>query len=69
MHGAVVTMGISLAVVGSANARLSLPVLPPPGRQTYLFIGVFFGYRTGNLTTQVTNECHPQREKLISLIR
>src|SRR6266699_5136794 len=47
---------------------LCLPVLPPPGEQARIFIGVFFWWRTGNLTTQVTDEGNLQREHLLFLI-
>ena len=48
---------------------LGLPVLLPPGRQARVLTGVFFRWRTGNLTTKVTDEGDLQRENLIFLIR
>ena len=47
---------------------LRLPGLSPPGGQARIFIGIFFWWRTGNLTTKVTDESDLQRESLLFLI-
>jgi len=37
---------------------LRLPVLPPPGGQARIFIGIFFRWRVWNLAAKITDESH-----------